>query len=115
MGTRSPAPEIEDVVVSAAGESDTGAIRRSEVGPEAFVTVFDRHCETIHRYVHRRLGRDLADELAAETFTHAFRRRKARQVPEGGRLAAAHLGLHIKALLRATVGTWSNASSRSAS
>jgi len=30
-GTRSPAPAIEDVVVSAAGESDAGAIRRSEV------------------------------------------------------------------------------------
>ena len=75
MGTRSPAPETEDIVGAAAADTDAAAIRRSQVDPEAFVAVFDRHFDTIHRYLHRSVGRDLADELAAETFTQAYRRR----------------------------------------
>jgi RNA polymerase sigma-70 factor, ECF subfamily len=37
--------------------------------------IFDRHYSSVHRYLHRRAGRDLADELAAETFAQAFERR----------------------------------------
>ena len=37
-----------------------------------FATVFDRHYDAIHRYLARRVGPDLADDLAAETFTEAF-------------------------------------------
>jgi RNA polymerase sigma-70 factor (ECF subfamily) len=37
--------------------------------------VFDRHYPAILRYLRRRIGPDLADDLAAETFTLAFRRR----------------------------------------
>jgi RNA polymerase sigma-70 factor (ECF subfamily) len=76
MGTRSPVPEVENIVEAPVGDRDAAAIQRSEVDPEAFVAVFERHFDAIHRYLHRRVGRDLADELAAETFTHAFRRRK---------------------------------------
>ncbi|MDH4103551.1 MAG: RNA polymerase sigma factor [Thermoleophilia bacterium] len=75
MGTRSPAPEIADAAVPAAANPDADAIRRSQSDPEAFVTIFDRHFEPIHRYLHRRVGRDLADELASETFAQAYRRR----------------------------------------
>ena len=75
MGTRSPAPETQAVAVTTASDTDGDAIRRSQSDPEAFVTVFDRHFDAIHRYLHRRVGRDLADELAAETFTQAYRRR----------------------------------------
>jgi RNA polymerase sigma-70 factor (ECF subfamily) len=37
--------------------------------------VFDRHAAAIHGYVARRLGRDAADDLVAETFLVAFRQR----------------------------------------
>jgi RNA polymerase sigma-70 factor, ECF subfamily len=37
--------------------------------------LFERHFGAVHRYVHRRAGRDIADELAAETFALAFERR----------------------------------------
>ena len=40
-----------------------------------FALIFDRHFAAVHRYLHRRAGRDLADELAAETFALAFERR----------------------------------------
>ena len=37
--------------------------------------LFDRHAPAIGRYVARRLGPDTADDLVAETFLVAFRRR----------------------------------------
>jgi len=37
--------------------------------------IFDRHFVAIHRYLHRRVGRELAEDLAAETFAVALRRR----------------------------------------
>lgn len=45
--------------------------------PERFGVLFDRHAATIHGYIARRLGRDAADDLVAETFLVAFRRRAA--------------------------------------
>jgi RNA polymerase sigma factor (sigma-70 family) len=45
------------------------------VEPARFAEVFDRHYPAILRYLRRRIGPDLADDLAAETFTLAFRRR----------------------------------------
>jgi RNA polymerase sigma factor (sigma-70 family) len=44
--------------------------------PEAFAGVFERHYRGVHRYLARRLGSDLADELAAEVFTVAFAKRR---------------------------------------
>jgi len=41
--------------------------------PERFAVLFDRHAPTIHQYVARRLGRDAADDVTAETFLTAFR------------------------------------------
>jgi len=51
---------------------DAAAIARSLRDPEAFAEVFDRHFAFVHRYIARRTGRDLADDLAAQTFTVAF-------------------------------------------
>jgi DNA-directed RNA polymerase specialized sigma24 family protein len=45
------------------------------VEPARFAELFDRHYPAILRYLRRRIGPDLADNLAAETFTLAFRRR----------------------------------------
>ena len=55
--------------------SDTECVARSLSEPNAFELIFERHFGSVHRYLHRRAGRDLADELAAETFVLAFERR----------------------------------------
>jgi RNA polymerase sigma factor (sigma-70 family) len=55
--------------------SDATAIAASLDSPAAFSTVFERHHAAVHRYLVRRLGVDLADELAAEAFTVAFAKR----------------------------------------
>src|SRR5215217_4939694 len=47
-------------------------VARSLREPKAFELIFERHFGSVHRYLHRRAGRDLADELAAETFALAF-------------------------------------------
>jgi RNA polymerase sigma factor (sigma-70 family) len=55
--------------------SDVDCLERSLSEPNAFEPIFDRHFAAVHRYLHRRAGRELADELAAETFAVAFERR----------------------------------------
>jgi RNA polymerase sigma factor (sigma-70 family) len=55
--------------------SDAELVERSLEVPMAFEPVFNRHFRSIHTYLHRRVGRDLADDLAAETFALAFERR----------------------------------------
>jgi RNA polymerase sigma factor (sigma-70 family) len=55
--------------------SDADCLARSLREPTAFEPIFDRHFAAVHRYLHRRAGRDLADELAAQTFAIAFERR----------------------------------------
>jgi RNA polymerase sigma factor (sigma-70 family) len=52
--------------------TDAESIRDSLQTPTSFSVVFERHFGSVHRYVHRRLGPDLADELGAETFLVAF-------------------------------------------
>jgi RNA polymerase sigma-70 factor (ECF subfamily) len=59
-------------VYSAAGQTDAEIIRRMHRDPELFAVIFDRYFGAIHGYATRRLGRDLADDLAAETFLAAF-------------------------------------------
>jgi len=56
-------------------ESDARVIERSRDEPELFAVLFDRHADTVHRYVARRLGPEAAEDLMAETFTTAFQRR----------------------------------------
>jgi RNA polymerase sigma-70 factor (ECF subfamily) len=55
--------------------SDAEILARASTEPELFGILFDRHFATIHRYLERRIGRDGADELAAEVFRIAFERR----------------------------------------
>ncbi|MFF5293150.1 RNA polymerase sigma factor [Paractinoplanes globisporus] len=62
-----PAVEVVD---------DHDLIRLSAADPEAFGQIFDRHAATIHRYLARRIGRTLADDLTGETFLIAFRNRE---------------------------------------
>jgi RNA polymerase sigma factor (sigma-70 family) len=57
------------------GEDDAHLIVRSREHPELFAGLYDRHAPALHRYVTRRLGGDLADDVVGETFLIAFRRR----------------------------------------
>jgi len=57
-------------------EPDASVLRRSIDRPECFAVLFDRHFARVHRYLRRRLGDELAGELAAETFLQAFRSRR---------------------------------------
>jgi RNA polymerase sigma-70 factor (ECF subfamily) len=53
--------------------TDGEVIAGSVDDPEAFVAIFERHFREIHRYLTRRVGGELADDLAAEAFAEAFR------------------------------------------
>lgn len=56
-------------------DNDAAVIRRSLYQPEAFALLYDRHAAAIYRYVTRRLGDAHADDVVAECFLAAFRRR----------------------------------------
>ncbi|MGH9070895.1 MAG: RNA polymerase sigma factor [Acidimicrobiales bacterium] len=83
--TRAPAAAEQPAVGSPNGNpyeepgeraTDDGSdIAASREDPERFAAVFDRHFDGIHRYLARRVGSDLADDLASETFVCAFRAR----------------------------------------
>jgi len=66
------APEEPAPPSSSQAETDSDLIVRSYLDPECFALLFDRHFVAIHAFVARRLGRNLADDLAAETFLVAF-------------------------------------------
>jgi RNA polymerase sigma factor (sigma-70 family) len=61
--------------VPAAGTSDALIIEASLEEPDRFEAIFDRHYETIRRYAQRRLGADVGEEVASETFVEAFAHR----------------------------------------
>ncbi|MDQ6820974.1 MAG: hypothetical protein M3076_11690 [Actinomycetota bacterium] len=52
--------------------SDADAVRDSFGDPRRFEVLFDRHYDAIARYLCQRVGQQLADELASETFLQAF-------------------------------------------
>ncbi|MFF0307323.1 RNA polymerase sigma factor [Streptosporangium sp. NPDC004379] len=78
----------------------------SVADPERFGAVFDAHYEEIRRYIGRRLGLDIAEDLAAETFLVAFRRRHRFDPARGGvrpwlyGIATNLIGRHRRAEVR---------------
>jgi RNA polymerase sigma-70 factor, ECF subfamily len=58
-----------------AAADDAAVIESSRLEPERFAVLFDRHAPHIHRYLARRAGREVADDLVAETFLAAFAKR----------------------------------------
>jgi RNA polymerase sigma-70 factor (ECF subfamily) len=52
--------------------SDSELISASAGAPGDFGAIFDRHFDAVYAYLQRRIGRDLAEELSAETFLVAF-------------------------------------------
>ena len=57
--------------------TDGECLALSLAQPAAFELIFERHFGAVHGYLHRRAGRDVADDLAAETFALAFERRES--------------------------------------
>jgi RNA polymerase sigma factor (sigma-70 family) len=55
--------------------SDADVIAASLIDAARFGEIFDRHFAEIDRYLARRVGRAIADDLAADTFVIAFRAR----------------------------------------
>ncbi|MFD0890049.1 RNA polymerase sigma factor, partial [Streptosporangium algeriense] len=51
------------------------AVPRSLDEAEWFSAIFDAHFAEIHRYAAQRLGDDVAEDIVAETFLTAFRKR----------------------------------------
>jgi RNA polymerase sigma-70 factor (ECF subfamily) len=62
-------------VPTARDADDARLIERSRKEPDGFTGIYDRYFPVIHRYVASRLGPQTADDLAAETFLVAFRKR----------------------------------------
>jgi RNA polymerase sigma factor (sigma-70 family) len=44
--------------------------------PAAFGAIFDRHYPAVHAFAQRRVGYELAEEVASETFARAFAQRR---------------------------------------
>ncbi|WP_157419767.1 RNA polymerase sigma factor [Actinomadura kijaniata] len=55
--------------------ADAALVAASLTDPDRFTAVYDRHFPAVYRYVAGRLGPQVADDVAAETFLVAFRRR----------------------------------------
>ncbi|UBU12619.1 RNA polymerase sigma factor [Nonomuraea gerenzanensis] len=76
------------------------------LAPDTFEAVFDAHYEEIRRYLGRRVGLDVAEDLAAETFLIAFGRRAAYDPSYGSvrpwlyGIATNLIGRHRRAELR---------------
>ncbi|MFI6297615.1 RNA polymerase sigma factor [Nonomuraea sp. NPDC050790] len=62
---------------------DAALIERSWRRPDVFAVLYDRYFDEIHRYLAGRLGTHIADDLAAETFLVAFRKRRTYDVARG--------------------------------
>jgi RNA polymerase sigma-70 factor (ECF subfamily) len=85
---------------------DATVIEQSWHDPEQFAELYDRHAAVIHRYVSRRLGDEMADDVVAETFLAAFRWRqrydlgRANARPWLYGIAANMIGRHRRAEIR---------------
>lgn len=56
---------------------DAAIIVLSRQSPEAFGQLYDRYARQLYRYAYRRVGPDLAEDVVADTFLAAFKRRDA--------------------------------------
>jgi RNA polymerase sigma factor (sigma-70 family) len=64
----------------------------ASAAPEDFETVFREHFAPVYRFIARRVGQAVAEDLAAEVFATAYRRRAAYQ-PERGSLRSWLYGI----------------------
>jgi RNA polymerase sigma factor (sigma-70 family) len=61
---------------------DAALIRATREDVTSFGTLFDRHFGAVYRFCARRVGRDLAEDLAGETFRRAFEARDSYDVSQ---------------------------------
>lgn len=61
--------------MSGAEATDAELIHRSLEDPEEFREVFERHYDAVRRFAQRIVGREIGEEIAAQTFLIAFERR----------------------------------------
>jgi RNA polymerase sigma factor (sigma-70 family) len=73
--------DMHDRVPDVTAQSEAGAGPVPDVGD--FAGIYERHFAEIHRYIAGRLGRDLADDIAADTFVIALRRRNGFDASRG--------------------------------
>jgi RNA polymerase sigma factor (sigma-70 family) len=66
--------------------TDAAILAAAEASPAVFAVLFDRHFETIYRYVERRAGRDVADEVSGDVFRIAYERRSRLTALDGSAL-----------------------------
>lgn len=57
--------------------TDSEIIRRSLAHPPSFGELFDRHARDVGRFIARRVGADIAEDIVSETFLVAFRKRSS--------------------------------------
>lgn len=81
---RQPSSALGRPTENEVDEEELAARVRAE--PDSFTDVYDRYYRVIYGYVARRLGAELADDLAAETFTVAFSQRDRFDPARGGPL-----------------------------
>ena len=99
-GPPSP-PSVPDAL------DDAQLIVRSLEEPELFAQLYHRHAAELYRYVARRLGAVLADDVVGETFLIAFRRRsrydrtRPKALPWLYGIAANVISQHRRSELRA--------------
>lgn len=65
------------------GDTDAAVILASLRVPSSFAKLFDRHFDAIYSYLRRRVGEQLAEDLAAQTFEEAFRLRARYDLTRG--------------------------------
>ncbi len=59
-----------------AERTDSEVIKESMLDPNHFGVLYERHARVLHGYAYRRLGREAAEDVVAETFLKAFRARQ---------------------------------------
>jgi len=77
--------------------ADGEIFERSVAEPDLFTVIFDRHYRSVYGYLSRRVGRAIADDLAAETFIRAFERRSS-YYPTAERALPWLLGIAVNLL-----------------
>jgi RNA polymerase sigma factor (sigma-70 family) len=95
---------------------DARLVALSVHDPDQFGAVFDRYFAEIHGYVAKRVGGDVADDVAAETFLTAFRARR-RFDPDRGTVRAWLYGIvtnHMSAYRRQEIRAYRAAAAASA-
>lgn len=91
--------------------TDAETIEASLADAEVFAVIFERHHDSVHRFAARRVGRDAASDVVAETFVRSFRNRhrydteRANALPWLYGIAANVIGEHLRRARRARRAT----------